>query len=160
MRLKEREITDRKEIEEILSKAPVGRIAVASDNQPYVVPVHFAYEKNKIFFHSADRGKKIEYLKVNPKVCFEVDEFHAIIANPNPCKFETKYRSVIAFGTARILADKEEKLQALRKILAKHGGRKEFLTREMMEKHVSSVGSKVVVVEIQIEELYGKKFKP
>jgi len=159
MRLKEREVTDREEIVEILSKALVGRVGLASGNQPYVVPVHFAYDDNRIFFHSANQGKKIEYLQVNPKVCFEVDDLLSIIDNPNPCSFDTKYRSVIAFGTARILTDKEASLQALRKILIKHGGKKESLTMDMIEKHVSSAGSKVDVIEIQIEKLTGKKSK-
>ncbi len=157
MLIKEREITDRKEVEEILSNAPVGRIGLVSDDQPYVVPINFVYDEGKIFFHSASEGKKIEYLKANPNVCFEVDELQAIIPNSTPCEFKTKYRSVIALGAAKILTDKEQRLQALRKIVAKYGGEKEALSMEMTEKYISSAGSKVEVIEIQIEELTGKK---
>lgn len=157
MRLREREITDKKEIEEILSRAPVGRLGLAWNNKPYIVPVHFVYDEDKIFFHSASEGRKIENIKVNPNVCFEVDEFQEIIVNPNPCETETKYKSVIAFGTAKIVTDKEVKLQALRKLLTKYGVKGEHLTLEMAEKFKSSLGSKAEVIEIKIEEITGKK---
>ncbi len=157
MRYKAAEMTDRKEIEEILNKAPIGRIGLASNNQPYVVPVHFTYDDGKIFLHSGNVGMKIDYLNKNPKVCFETDEFQSLVFSPNPCNFETKYKSIIAFGTAKILTDKEQKFQALKKLISKYGGKEESLTLEIAEKFISSLDTKVEVIEIKISDITGKK---
>ncbi len=58
---------------QLLNRASVGRLACALDNQPYVVPVSFAYEPDYIYIF-ATLGKKIEWMRQNPKVCLEVDE--------------------------------------------------------------------------------------
>ena len=90
MRLKEREISDKKEIEKFLQCSPVGRIGLVLGTQPYIVPVHFVYEDGKFFIHSANVGMKIECIKANSRVCFETDEFQAIMPNPNPCSLSVK----------------------------------------------------------------------
>ena len=59
MRRKDREITDRAEIEAILNEAMVCRIGLADDGEPYVVPVSFGYEDGSVYIHSAPEGKKI-----------------------------------------------------------------------------------------------------
>lgn len=57
----------------VLARAAVGRLGCAQDNQPYVVPVYLAYEADYIYVFST-QGKKIEWMRANPKVCVEVDE--------------------------------------------------------------------------------------
>ena len=57
----------------ILARAPMGRLGCALDNQPYVIPVYFAYEESYIYVF-ATLGRKIEWMRANPKVCFQVDE--------------------------------------------------------------------------------------
>ena len=61
------------ECEELLRRVPFGRLACALDNQPYVVPVAFSYEPGCIYVFSTV-GKKIEWMRQNPKVCLQVDE--------------------------------------------------------------------------------------
>jgi hypothetical protein len=58
---------------ELLKRVSVGRLACCLDNQPYVVPVAFAYEPKHIYMFSTF-GKKIEWMRQNPKVCLQVDE--------------------------------------------------------------------------------------
>ena len=89
-------------------------------------------------------------------MCFDTDEFQVIRSNPHPCSFETKYRSVIAFGTAKILIGKDINLRILMKNISKYGGPGESLTLKKVEKYASSAGSNVEMIEIQIEELTGK----
>jgi uncharacterized protein len=58
---------------ELLKRVSVGRLACSSDDQPYVVPVAFSYEPNCIYIFSTF-GKKIEWMRHNPKVCLQADE--------------------------------------------------------------------------------------
>ena len=71
----------------LLARASLGRLGCSRDNQPYVVPIYFAYEPDSIYVLSTF-GQKTEWMRANPKVCLEVDE----IAN------ESQWMSVIAGG--------------------------------------------------------------
>ena len=97
-------------------------MGLSMDEQPYVVPVNFVFDSEKIYVHCADTGMKLDFLRKNPRVCFEVDEDLGIIAGATPCAFGTAYRSVIAFGVARILSDLEEKTEATKLITMKYAG--------------------------------------
>jgi nitroimidazol reductase NimA-like FMN-containing flavoprotein (pyridoxamine 5'-phosphate oxidase superfamily) len=109
MRRAEREIKDRSTIEEILRRATVCRLAVCDGNVPYVVPLSFGYRDNRLYFHSAPEGRKMETIKANPHVCFEVDVDHEIVPGEIPCGWTVRYRSVIGFGKARLLEDVAQK---------------------------------------------------
>jgi len=62
-----------KECSEMLARTSFGRLGCARDNQPYVVPIYFAYEPDRLYGFST-LGQKIEWMRANPKVCVEVDE--------------------------------------------------------------------------------------
>jgi len=79
MRKKEKEITDKTEIESIILRSSVCRLALSEDNQPYIIPLCFGYEENTLYFHSALEGKKLGILRSNNKVCFEFDSDHRIV---------------------------------------------------------------------------------
>ena len=158
MRRKDREIVDPTEIAKIMSNAQVGRIGLSMNEQPYVVPVNFAFDSKRIYFHCADTGMKLDFLRTNPRVCFEVDENLGIVSGPVPWLFGMAYRSVIAFGIARILTDSEEKTMATKLITTKNAGKEmaDMITRKLTEKYRSSLGSSLVVVEIKVESITGK----
>ena len=149
MRKKEREITDLSEIEGIIHKAKVCRVAFADGNVPYIVPVCFGYEKGALYVHGADAGRKLDVLKKNNKVCFEMDEDVVIIPGERACNFSTKYRSVIGVGKAHILKKDEDKLHGLNVIMQHYSGREfEFTKKEL---------DTVLVWKIEIDSLTGKK---
>jgi len=56
-----------------LARADFGRLACARDDQPYVVPIHFAYDGDSVYGLTT-AGQKIEWMRSNPRVCLEVDE--------------------------------------------------------------------------------------
>ena len=98
------------ECSETLSRASLGRLACALDNQPYVVPIYFAYDEGNLFVMST-LGQKIEWMRANPKVCVQVDEMLG----------ETGWVSVIANGRYQELREPQftdERLHA-RKLLEK-----------------------------------------
>lgn len=150
-RRKETMIEDRKEIDDVLTKAQVGRLAASMDNRPYVVPMNFVYHQGKIYFHSAPEGQMLSYLKANNQVCFEVDESE-IVPSIEPCEFTSRYRSVIVFGKVRFIEDEYEKQAILTAMLEKYD-------QEKIAAHAVSVekAKDVAIGEMTIETLTGKK---
>ena len=77
MRRKDREVTDKNQIEEILKQCKTCHVAMVDNEKPYVVPLSYGYQiledgTLELVFHSAKDGKKINILKKNPNVCFEI----------------------------------------------------------------------------------------
>ncbi len=149
MRRKDREITDKTEIEEIIKKAKVCHVAFCQDDQPYIVPFNFGYRDNCLYFHSARDGRKIDMIRHNDKVCFEFDVDHKMNRRGLACEWSFSYQSVVGFGRASIIDDSEEKRRGLGIIMAQYSKRKfEFLDEKIKN---------VVLIKIDIESMTGKK---
>lgn len=156
MRRAEREISDRREMERILEEAEVGRLGTSVNDEPYVVPVSFAYRDGKILFHCARQGKKLDNVSKNPRVCFEVDE-GALIPKDKPCDFSVKYRSVIAYGNATVHTDQQRMLHTLKALTDKYAP--SGLSRQLTNDTVASFKD-LAVVEITVSEMTGKRSPP
>ena len=126
MRRKDRKITSKNDIESILNRALVARVAVSEDNKPYVIPMNFGYQDDCLYLHSAQEGKKIEILRENNNVCFEVDYGHELLVADIPCNWVMKYYSVIGFGKAFFIDDLAEKRAALDIIMHKYAHESSF----------------------------------
>ena len=101
-----------KEIEQFLACARVGHLGLClEDGSPYVVPVGFAYVDSKIFFHTCNKGLKMDAIRRNGNVCFEVDE---------ALSDASMFKSVIVFGTVEIISDKEKMIPYLQKLIDKY----------------------------------------
>jgi uncharacterized protein len=124
MRRKDREITDRAEIDAIIRSDKLMRIALVDGEMPFLVPVFYAFDGTSLYFHSAQAGTKIEILKRNNNVCFEISVDHGIIENEIPCDFEAKHRTVIGIGKAFFVKDEAEKTKALDLIVAQFSDKK------------------------------------
>ncbi len=149
MRRKEKEITDKNEIESIIHKSQVCRLGFVDEGLPYIVPLCFGYRKNTLYFHSAKQGRKIEILRRNPQVCFEFDVDAHIHSGETACAWGMKYRSVIGFGRASFIDDPEEKRKALDIIMTQYADG----TFEYSEKALG----KALVIKVEIESMTGKK---
>lgn len=133
----------------ILKEGQTGILAVQGDEgYPYAVPVNYTFLDGKIFFHSAQKGHKIDAIKACDKVSFCVIEQDRVV----PHLFATDYRSVIAFGRAHELTDPAEILAALRALNAKYAP----AYPAEGEKEIESGLNQVAVMEIAIEHLTGK----
>ncbi|HUV33477.1 MAG TPA: pyridoxamine 5'-phosphate oxidase family protein, partial [Candidatus Desulfaltia sp.] len=93
MRRKEKEITERVVIEEILRENQVGRLGTAVGGEPYIVPMNYAYVQGRILMHTHRDGKKVRDIKANPRVCFQVDSGE-MIEGDDPCGYSWEYKSV------------------------------------------------------------------
>ena len=149
MRRKDREITNRGEMEAILDAAPVCRLALSDGTDPYVIPLCFARDGGALYLHCAHEGKKTDILRSNPRCCVEVDSTEGSIPDDNPCSWEMQYKSVICTGTASFVTENAEKQRALTCILKRYGG----------DEHVFSEKDlgRVCVIRIALDGMTGKK---
>ena len=148
MRRKDKEITDRNEIELIIEKATVCRLAMADDSGPYIVPLCFGFRNNTLYFHSAADGKKLGILMKNPRVCFEFDGDCEVRAGVKACDFGMRYRSVIGFGTVAFVEAAAAKREAL-DIIMKHYAEGAFDYPDASFKRIS-------VFRVDIDTMTGK----
>jgi nitroimidazol reductase NimA-like FMN-containing flavoprotein (pyridoxamine 5'-phosphate oxidase superfamily) len=127
------------EIIAILKRCTVGRLAtIGMDGYPYITPVNYVYWQDSVYFHCSHKGEKIDNLKRNPKVCFEVDiplAYKGTDCDPQaaPCHSHQFYHSVILRGRAEIVSDTTEKVPVLNALMASHENIPDFscVTREM-----------------------------
>ncbi len=137
--------------EKILREGDYGVLALSGDDgYPYAVPINYAVEGNKIYFHSAKVGHKIDAMKNNDKVSFCVVDKHEIIAED----FTTHFTSAIAFGRIRIVDDNDDpdKLRGLELLADKYSS---TATAERRAKELGRLSALVVPV-MTIEHLTGK----
>jgi len=99
------------EIEQFLTCTRIGRLGMVLEDGPYVVPVGYAYSEGKVFFHTCRKGLKMESLRKNTNVCFEVDE---------ALSDATMSKSVIILGTAEIIEDEQRMIPYLQKLIDKY----------------------------------------
>lgn len=149
MRRQDKEITDYGLIESILKDERICRIALCDWEKPYVVPMIFGYQDGYLYLHSATEGKKIDLLRMNNQICFEVESGVEVVPGEQPCNWGIKYYSVIGFGKAYFLEEPDEKRKALDIIMRKFTKENQNYPEEMLQK--------TEVIKVVIEEMTGKK---
>jgi nitroimidazol reductase NimA-like FMN-containing flavoprotein (pyridoxamine 5'-phosphate oxidase superfamily) len=131
MRRQDREIQGVEEKLRVINTCKVCRLGMAENNEPYIVPLNFGYEYENgaltLYFHSAREGKKIDILKNNPRVCFEMDAGHALIEGDTACGYGCAYESVAGFGRIEFLEEAGEKRRALNLLMKHQTGRGDFV---------------------------------
>lgn len=150
MRREERQITSRTDIDAIIRRARVCRLGLCVDNQPYVVPLCFGYDGEAIYFHCARVGRKLDMIRANPNVCFEIDDDHEVIAADTSCKWTMRYRSVIGFGTAEIIEDDEGVRKGLDVLMGQF--------TDQWSDYNDAVIPKTRIIRVQITEMTAEKF--
>ncbi len=116
MRRKDREVTDRQEILDIISRCVTLHLGLVDEGKPYVVPLNFGWEEKGgqlvIYFHSAREGRKIDILKKNPVACFQMECAVEIYPGPMPQNWSCRYECVMGEGTVFFIEDPAEKQAA------------------------------------------------
>ncbi|MFI3171690.1 MAG: pyridoxamine 5'-phosphate oxidase family protein [Eubacteriales bacterium] len=145
-----KQIMKQEDVIEILETGTNGVLAVHGDNDyPYAVPLSYAYLNGKIYFHSTTAtSHKIDAISKNPKVSFCVVAQDDIV----PDKFNTLYKSVIAFGVARVLTNADEITEGIMAIAEKYSREHMEKGKALAQKHQG----RFCVVEINIEHVTGK----
>ena len=155
MTKRERQVTDPKKIIDIMDAGKVLHLGLAVNDEPYVVPMNYGYtmENGKLvlYLHSAVRGKKLDMIRANPKVFFEIDCDRVPFESELPCQYGLSYSSVMGKGIAHIVDDVEEKKKAM-SILMKTQTNKDFTFEDRLV-------SVVAVIRIDVEA-YTAKHRP
>lgn len=153
MTRREQQVTDINEIIEILEKSKVVHVGMIDGDEPYVVPMNYGYiledGKLTIYLHGATRGRKIDVIKENPKVfyemCCDITPFEGEVA----CKYGITYASIMGRGLATLVEDVEEKKKALSLLMKAQTG-KDFTFEDKLTTVVS-------IIKIDTLEFTAKK---
>lgn len=154
MTRRERQVTDRDEIREILEKGKVVHIGMVDGDEPYVVPMNYGYTMDEngylsLYLHGATQGRKLDILRKNPKVFFslecDVEPFSGDVA----CRYGMAYRSLMGRGNAAFVEDPAEKIEAMIQLMQTQTGC-DFTFDEKLVKVVS-------VIRIEVAEYTAKK---
>jgi len=143
-------LESRDDMEELLQDESIGYLGLAMDGTPYVVPLNYSYSEGTIIFHCALDGKKLDFIRSNPLVCFTVGRQAGPVrdhADGNLCHVDSD--SVICYGRARILEDIDERKTALNAFNRRFRPGADELTTER--------ALKCCVVEIRISEMTGRQ---
>ncbi len=133
----------------VMDRCTNGVLACLGDEDyPYAVPLSYVYLNDKIYFHSAKAGHKIDAIAKNPKVSFSVIDEDTIVSE----KYTTYFRSVIAFGKARIV-EGEEWLEAFKALVEKYSGDQ---PEEAKHKEITGC-TQAYIIAIDVEHITGKE---
>lgn len=120
MRRSDREITDKKRIEEFIASEQIMRIAFYDNGDIYIVPLNYGYVFNDryiFYFHGAKAGRKYELSRSAPKVGFEIDGKYSLLEGEVACDFSATFQSVVGTGRLSLVEDNEEKIAGLDAIM-------------------------------------------
>ena len=155
MTKRELQITDKNRILEILDTARVLHLGLCAGDEPYVVPMNYGYAEEDgrlvLYLHSAVRGKKLDMIRQNPKVFFELCCELVPFAGKVPCQYGLSYSSLMGRGTATVVEDVEEKKRAMTLLMKTQTG-KDFVFEDRLV-------SIVAVIRVDVSQ-YTAKHRP
>lgn len=145
-------ITNQSEIESILKSGFIGSFATINDDgSPYVVTVNYIYYNEKIYFHCALKGKKLNNISRDPRICFEVHIIDRIFIAKKADETSIRYNSVIINGRAKLINDHKFKEEILIALSDK------YTDGHNVEPPSINCITHTGIVEIEINEITGKK---
>lgn len=151
MRKADREIKDPGELEDVIRRAEVCRLAMVDDGEPYIVPLNFGYRDGSLYFHCAREGRKLDILRKNPKVCFELETDVHLVKGEKACQWSTSFESVIGWGTATFVLDEKEVKEGLEVLMSHYtDGPYDFDPRSL---------SLTALITVKVERMTGKRSK-
>ncbi len=155
MRRKDREVTDWKEICEIINRCEVCSIAFFDEEYPYVIPMNFGtrLEEDQVtlYFHGARAGKKLELLEKNNHVAFEMNCSRRLVTGEKACQYSMEFESVCGHGIME-LVEEEEKEQAFTALMRQYAPTETFEYHPLHMKAIS-------LLRLTVTEITGKRLK-
>lgn len=152
MQKQEREITDATAMAAILEGGQFATLALARDNEPYLVTLNYGYDRDNrvLYFHSANAGLKFDFLRDNPGVCGTVVQDRGYL----PGKCSHAYNSVVFWGSIEILEEEAAKRQGLGCMIDFLEPDPEPVRRRLLAEGGTLSG--VTVLKLTIDEITGK----
>lgn len=148
-----KDITLESELHEIIKKAKYCHVGMIDNDKPYVLGFNYGYKDNVFYLHCSKVGHKLDVLSKNNNVCISIDTDHDFFARHEnmACSWRMRYKSVLAWGKAEITDDYDEKLAALKIIMAQYSDKS-------FEFSPPSINN-IVIIKICIDKITGRKFE-
>ncbi len=149
----EQELTKREEILEIISQGRYVTLSLCRGNEPYIVTLNYGYDKSKgvLYFHTALKGLKLQFIEDNPRVCGTVVEDRGYLMG----KCDHAYRSVILYGTLHRVIELEEKKHGMQIMLTHLEERPDDVKRRLLKDE--SRYEKVEILRLEISGMTGRQ---
>lgn len=148
---RKRQALSKEEIAAVLSRGMSGVLALSGDdNYPYAVPISYVYDDDKIYFHCAKAGHKLDAIQRNAKASFCVIDQDQII----PEEYTTYFRSVIVFGQIEVITDEQDKRLAIEKLAIKYAPKDSTANRE---KAIDKEWAPLCTLKMSIDHMTGKE---
>ena len=147
---RKKQLLSEQETLRVLEEGKTGIVGVLGDDgYPYTVPINYVSLENKIYFHSAKKGHKVDAIAKEPKVSMTVVEKDDVVSR----EFTTYFRSIQLFGKAYVVEDEAERNVAFRALCEKFSGADMDRYDEIMSKGADAAA----IVRIDIEHITGKE---
>ena len=147
---RKKQLLSEQETLRVLEEGKTGIVGVLGDDgYPYTVPINYVSLENKIYFHSAKKGHKVDAIAKEPKVSMTVVEKDDVVSR----EFTTYFRSIQLFGKAYVVEDEAERNVAFRALCEKFRGADLDRYEEIMSKEAAAAA----IVRIDIEHITGKE---
>lgn len=153
MRRNDREIIEQTEIDSIIKKADVCRLALIDDNLPYIVALNFGYKPGSpavLYFHCANTGRKLDIIEKNNTVCFQMDVDHELVSAERACGYSMKFKSIVGYGKIHKVTGKDAKTEGMNCIMKQYTGKDQFDYEDKML-------DVTTILKLEIEEIVAKK---
>ena len=150
MRRLDKQITDPEILNKILNESHICRLGLVENGEAYIVPVNFAHADGVIYIHSALAGRKIDIIRSNNRVSFEMELDYELVTSDIPCGWTEKYRSIMGKGSIIIDNDLDSKKHGLNLIMRKYGTTMELNYDE-------KILARMMILKLTIESYTGKQ---
>ncbi len=147
---RKKQLLSRAESDAILYEGTSGVLALWDGEYPYAVPLSYVYNGEKLYFHCAKAGHKIDAIRSHPKASFCVTGQDQVV----PEEYTTYYRSVIVFGQVRELEDENEKRAAAQRLAARYAPEN---SPERHQEIIRREWKNLCLLEMSVDSLTGKK---
>lgn len=137
--------------DEVLFRGTSGVLALLGDGgYPYAVPLNYVYDGQKIYFHCAVDGHKIDAIRREPKASFCVIDQDQVM----PAEYTSYFRSVIVFGTVRVLEDEQEKRASIEKLAIRYAP---MDSKQNRDRVIALEWAPLCMLEMTIDHISGKQ---
>lgn len=127
---KDRQVTDKSKINEIISSCDYCRLGLIDGASVYIVPLSFGFVETDgeytFYFHSAETGHKIDLIKKNPVAGLEMDTNYQLVKGKQACYYSAKFQSIVGNGKVTLVEDQDEKKQGLIELMKHTAGKDDF----------------------------------
>lgn len=147
MRRADRQVTDPEAIDAIMRAGEVLYLAMTDGGAPYVVPVNYGWDGHAVWIHCAEEGLKLDIIAADPRVSFAVAG-EARVVPGKACGWTTTFRSVVGFGTAKVVTGEEERLRGLAEVVSHYSHAPETIAARQAKG--------CAVLRIDVESMTGK----